>query len=109
MIGALYTRCFRVFKGARTCNNRARVLECNSVWCYPVYIMQSQSAVVCAYCACYKVEGEAQFGPRSQDKTFSEVVGEYMSGNPCTTLDCQSNSGLQSGGQTRRGITEHHS
>ena len=28
-----------------------------------------------------------------------------MSGNPFTTLDCQSNSGLQSGGQTRHGIT----
>ena len=33
-------------------------------------------------------------------------MGEYMSGNPCTTLDCQSNSGLQSGGQTRHGATE---
>ena len=32
-------------------------------------------------------------------------IGEYMSGNPCTTLDCQSNSGLQSGGQTRHGTT----
>ena len=32
-------------------------------------------------------------------------VGEYISGNPCTTLDCQSNSELQSGGQTRHGIT----
>ena len=32
-------------------------------------------------------------------------VGEYMSGNPCTTLECQSNFGLQSGGQTRHGIT----
>ena len=32
-------------------------------------------------------------------------IGEYMSGNPCTTLDCQSNSGLQCGGQTRHGTT----
>ena len=36
-------------------------------------------------------------------------IGRYMSGNPCTTLNCQSNSGLQSGGQTRHGITGHHS
>ena len=36
-------------------------------------------------------------------------IGEYMSGNPCTTMDCQSNFGLQSGGQTRHGITGHHS
>ena len=27
-------------------------------------------------------------------------IGEYMSGNPCTTLDCQSNFGLQSRSQT---------
>ena len=32
-------------------------------------------------------------------------IGEYMSDNPCTTLECQSNFGLQSGGQTRHGIT----
>ena len=32
-------------------------------------------------------------------------IGEYMSGNPFTILDCPSNSGLQSGGQTRHGIT----
>ena len=43
-------------------------------------------------------------------KSYSSVrvysdIGEYMSGNPCTTLDCQSNSGLQSGGQIRHGIT----
>ena len=47
---------------------------------------------------------QSNFGVRG----YSDI-GEYMSGNPCTTLDCQSNSGLQSGGQTRHGITGHHS
>ena len=54
------------------------------------------------------MDGPGTVKSHSGVRGYSDI-GEYISGNSCTTVDCQSNSGLQSGGQTRHGITGHHS
>ena len=50
-----------------------------------------------------KVGNHGWYG-HSGVRGYSEIR-EYMWGNPFTILDCLSNSGLQSGGQIRHGIT----